>query len=292
MQPSIHANAPSFTPGQKLTPGMKERDAWWAFLTGRPESEWDPPKKPKKEKNNREPRYDHHTEGIRSYRSEYEVQYDNATPGLSYATEEGEVEQIVVADPTESLPTPFGSPAPPDKASLLSENGTSNGVSSSPNDTAKIIQREPTPLLLQKLDHVSTVVPCVCYVTNEETRFLAIFTASLDVFCALDQSLPRTGFPASLCDYRDTRAMDVRASVSGGRFPVRRRNEHVAEPCPRVHGADQGYIAKARSEDGAGCRNGRRRPWYRRDVVLVGSCCGSWSLGATGLVAGRRVNVG
>lgn len=28
-------------------PDKKERDLWWAFLSGRPEREWNPPKKPK-----------------------------------------------------------------------------------------------------------------------------------------------------------------------------------------------------------------------------------------------------
>jgi hypothetical protein len=28
-------------------PDKKDRDLWWAFLSGRPEEEWNPPKKPK-----------------------------------------------------------------------------------------------------------------------------------------------------------------------------------------------------------------------------------------------------
>lgn len=28
-------------------PDKKDRDLWWAFLSGRPEREWNPPKKPK-----------------------------------------------------------------------------------------------------------------------------------------------------------------------------------------------------------------------------------------------------
>ncbi len=31
-------------------PGKKEREFWWAFLSGKPESEWNPPKKPKQNK--------------------------------------------------------------------------------------------------------------------------------------------------------------------------------------------------------------------------------------------------
>ncbi|KIY74219.1 hypothetical protein CYLTODRAFT_416470 [Cylindrobasidium torrendii FP15055 ss-10] len=35
-------------PYTRLMPPQKERDLWWSFLSGRPESDWNPPKKPRK----------------------------------------------------------------------------------------------------------------------------------------------------------------------------------------------------------------------------------------------------
>lgn len=136
---------------------MKERDAWWAYLTGRPESEWNPAKKSKRMKSSRDARYDSYGAGMRAFRSEYEVQYDSPAAELSYTAEEGEI-----LDPTTSLPTPFGTPVPPENAHTKDQNGTSNDASSSTNDTAKPVQPEPTPSLLRHLDHVSVIsgFPC------------------------------------------------------------------------------------------------------------------------------------
>lgn len=166
LQSTIHIETPTTTPGQKLTPDMKERDLWWAFLAGRPESEWNPPKKPKKQKNVREPRYDSHGDnyggGMRSFRSEYEVQYDNTTPDLSYVMDAGTGEMPITPHPSQSLPTPSGTPAPTESALPADNNGASSGVSSSTSDTANVVQPEPTPRLLRQFDHVSTCYTCLC----------------------------------------------------------------------------------------------------------------------------------
>ncbi|KIP10679.1 hypothetical protein PHLGIDRAFT_100801 [Phlebiopsis gigantea 11061_1 CR5-6] len=157
LQPTIHTDTPSTTPGGKLTPDMKERDHWWAFLTGRPESEWNPPKKPKKQKNLREPRYDSFGDsyggGMRSFRTQYEVQYNDATPDLSYSVGTATDEMSVAPRPGQSLPTPSSTPAPSERTLLTDQNGASNGASSSTNDPAKIVQPEPTPRLLKQFDH-------------------------------------------------------------------------------------------------------------------------------------------
>lgn len=131
-------------------PDMKNRDAWWAFLTGRPESEWNPPKKPKRQKSVRPSRYEEYGGGMRAFTSEYEVPMHNAE--LSYGPEDGEVESSATADPTRSLPTPFGTP--PLESAGAPANGTSNDASSSTTSTASIVQPEPTPLLLRDMDHV------------------------------------------------------------------------------------------------------------------------------------------
>lgn len=69
---------------------------------------------------------------------------------LRYASEEGEVEEVVAIDPAETLPTPSGSPAPAEKTSQVSQD---NAASTS----AKVLENvppEPTPMLLRNLDHV------------------------------------------------------------------------------------------------------------------------------------------
>ena len=105
---------------------------------------------------------------MRSFQLEYEVQYENTTPELSYSMEEGEIERIPAADPTQSLPTPFGTPVRPERTHYPDQNGTSNGASSSTDDTAKIVQPEPTPVLLRKIDHVSAMPFGLCLSTLTE----------------------------------------------------------------------------------------------------------------------------
>ncbi len=128
-------------------PDRKERDHWWAFLNGRPESEWNPPKKPKKP-NTRNDRYGAGPSRIHS--NPYEVDV------LDYA---------VSMDPTESLPTPSGTPVPPDRnegagpvEDVLVHAQESPTVTGHPKPPAA---PQPTPVLLRDIDHVSSVhLPC------------------------------------------------------------------------------------------------------------------------------------
>jgi hypothetical protein len=46
-QPTIHVEYAPGGAGRKTMPDKKDRDLWWAFLSGKPEIEWNPPKKPK-----------------------------------------------------------------------------------------------------------------------------------------------------------------------------------------------------------------------------------------------------
>ncbi|KIL70201.1 hypothetical protein M378DRAFT_156274 [Amanita muscaria Koide BX008] len=48
-QPTIHVQYVS-NASRKLMPDKKERDLWWAFLSGKPETEWNPPKKSRSQK--------------------------------------------------------------------------------------------------------------------------------------------------------------------------------------------------------------------------------------------------
>ncbi|KAK7061891.1 hypothetical protein R3P38DRAFT_2832137 [Favolaschia claudopus] len=52
-QPTIHVSQPARSANAHLLPDFKERDCWWAFVSGRPREEWDPPKKTKKKGQNK-----------------------------------------------------------------------------------------------------------------------------------------------------------------------------------------------------------------------------------------------
>lgn len=148
-QPTIHIDMPA---SHKIMPNMKDRDAWWAFLRGRPESEWNPPKKVKPQNARNQKSHDHYG-GMRGFRSEYEVPMSEDTPGggpnreASHVNDEREVEQAITIDPAESLPTPSGTPAPPDRP--VTSSGSQVRLAS------KSGEPEPTPMLMRHVDHVS-----------------------------------------------------------------------------------------------------------------------------------------
>lgn len=125
-QPTIHVAKPLQS---KIMPDKRDRDCWWAFLAGKSEAEWNPPKKPKMIKAR-----DRYGRAMRGYSEEPGPDIQEETWRVN---EEGEVELAVATDPTDSLPTPSGSPAPPESIST------------------KLKPREPTPALLRHIDEVS-----------------------------------------------------------------------------------------------------------------------------------------
>ena len=112
-QPTINVQAPLL---QKMIPEMRNRAAWWAFIAGAPEHEWNPPKKPKVEKDKNK-----FGKGMRGFADQ-----EDCPDGL----EEVEAEA--------SLPTPHGTPSPPDHP---------------PGDGSRTL-REPTPTMLRLIDEV------------------------------------------------------------------------------------------------------------------------------------------
>ncbi|KXN89608.1 hypothetical protein AN958_05475 [Leucoagaricus sp. SymC.cos] len=60
-QPTIGTSFP--VSGRKLMPDEGERDLWWAFLSGKPESIWGQPRQSKKKKAKRQRRHDEFAEG-------------------------------------------------------------------------------------------------------------------------------------------------------------------------------------------------------------------------------------
>ena len=125
-------------------PDRKERDFWWAFLNGRPESDWNPPKKPKKQN----PRNDRYGAGPSRIHSN------------PYGRDEVDVLDYAVSmDPAGSLPTPSGTPVPPDRS------GEVRPLEDSPMHAQEapivtglpttLVAPHPTPVLLRDIDHVS-----------------------------------------------------------------------------------------------------------------------------------------
>jgi len=129
---------------QHLMPDMKERALWWAYLTGKSETEWKPSKRSKKAWFQRRP-IDHDAV-IDGQDSLYEHR-----PQESWQTnDEGEVELVLRVDPSESLPTPAGSPADLEDGAADTSCALEKAISR---------PREPRPCILQHIDQVSGFTP-------------------------------------------------------------------------------------------------------------------------------------
>jgi hypothetical protein len=146
IQPTIHIHIPQ-NARHKIMPDKKERGCWWAFLAGRSEADWNPPKKQKPDASRKR----------HSYGRDYSPESDSAeglqpTQETWHINDEGEVELALSNDPTESLPTPSGTPAPPEPPGealgLLYDQSTSH-------EPPTLKQREPTPSLITCIDQVS-----------------------------------------------------------------------------------------------------------------------------------------
>ena len=173
-------------------------------MTGQPQSVWDPPKKPKQPKNNR--RWGGQSQGSQGYGVDTLAYSDEAESSqhLSYSLEDGRVfstsstqmwrastdgvELTSALNATASLPTPSGTPAPPDRP----EDQTSALEDSSSPDA--MLPPEPTPTLMRQIDHVGATTNDHRYA--QLTSCAAVCFASLDVLHTLDQSTSRAGFDA------------------------------------------------------------------------------------------------
>ena len=112
-QPTINVQAP---PLPNTIPEMRNRAGWWAFIAGAPEPEWNPPKKPKADKDKKK-----FGKGMRGF-----------------ADQEDWPDDLEGAEAEASLPTPHGTPSPPDH----------------PSGDGSRTQREPTPTMLRLIDEV------------------------------------------------------------------------------------------------------------------------------------------
>ena len=124
-------------------PDKKERALWWAYLTGKSETEWNPSKGSKTASFQRRPM--EHDEVIGGQ----DLVYERSRQESWQTNDEGEVE-LVLLDPSESLPTPAGSPT-------YSDDGTAD--TSCALEKAISRPREPQPCVLQHVDQVSGFTP-------------------------------------------------------------------------------------------------------------------------------------
>src|ERR1700733_7803407 len=152
-QPTIYVQLPQKAL-HKLMPEKKERDLWWAYLAGKPESDWNPPKPPR-QNTKKSSKYQR---GMRGFAD------DPGTSGSPHQEpwqcDEGEVEDVLRVDPKESLPTPTCSPEPPEVSTSTEDQimGPSLTVMDfSPPRPPVLKPREPMPSLLKHIDQVRSV---------------------------------------------------------------------------------------------------------------------------------------
>ncbi|TEB35775.1 hypothetical protein FA13DRAFT_1788379 [Coprinellus micaceus] len=149
-QPTRFTGGPH-EPGRRLMPEKKERDLWWAFLEGRPETEWNVSSKQSKKKAQGK-RSGH---GLRAWADEsgQEEPTGIVIHESSLLNDEGEVEEALKPDPAELLPTPSGTPAP-------ESTGLADG-----DDPLTLCPREPSPKLLRLINE-STALHLLMYFTH------------------------------------------------------------------------------------------------------------------------------
>ena len=151
LQPTIHIHIPQ-NAKHKIIPEMRQRDCWWAFLAGRPESDWNPPKKSKSDASLRR----------RHYYGRYSSPDSDAAENLKspqetwHINDEGEVKLALSDNFTESLPTPSGTPAPSERSG---EAVNHLSAVQDQNVPPILVQREPTPSLMAHVDQASQKPP-------------------------------------------------------------------------------------------------------------------------------------
>jgi hypothetical protein len=130
----------------KVMPDKKERDCWWAFLSGQPELDWNIPKRPKP------------VQRSHNYRRDYSPESDSADdldpPQETWHINEGEVQLALSNDPIEALPTPSTTPAPSEPPGAADDQLYKQSSSDQPRPLI-FKPREPTPSLIAHMDHVS-----------------------------------------------------------------------------------------------------------------------------------------
>lgn len=149
-QPTIFVGQ-THDPRRKYMPEKKERDLWWAYLEGKPDSDWNITRNSKKQDRKRQQQHQWHGPGstMRAWADEPEptVGADIIVCESSLINDEGEVEQALSLDPAEGLPTPTGTPGPSEAPIHHKGMGSGKSRAYSP--------REPSPMVLKLIDEAS-----------------------------------------------------------------------------------------------------------------------------------------
>ncbi|KAG6903457.1 hypothetical protein C0995_005480 [Termitomyces sp. Mi166 len=139
-QPTIGVPFVPLGEHQRPLPDKKERDFWWGFLGGKPESDWNPLKQPKQSAAMRRlsglTQFD--TTDASSVRRWQESWQTN---------DDGEVELVLRFGPLDSALAPTCSPTPPE----VTLAGSST-IATSTQETIIYKPREPLPSLLRHID--------------------------------------------------------------------------------------------------------------------------------------------
>ncbi|RPD66756.1 hypothetical protein L226DRAFT_452149 [Lentinus tigrinus ALCF2SS1-7] len=152
-QPTIHVHIPDYS--SKVMPDKKERDLWWAFLAGRPESEWNPPKKLKQPKPTR-----WQQRNMKKGLAVREEAPDDAVLPYDVSDVHSESPRAPTGPPFATPSTtprdlPLPSPLVPDPRA--GELSTSDPKLMDAEDGEILplvyLPREPTPALMQHIDH-------------------------------------------------------------------------------------------------------------------------------------------
>ncbi|KAI0030538.1 hypothetical protein K488DRAFT_54047 [Vararia minispora EC-137] len=141
-QPTITLQRPSL---KRLTPDKMNRDAWWAFFAGAPESVWNPPAKKSASKQ------------IRQRRGKFGNTLDPSDPAVigagwelvAPAQPSTYTSSQLTHSPSASVSSPTVVPPPENTSDDIVADGSSNVFGSFPSYRP----REPTPMLLQGIDH-------------------------------------------------------------------------------------------------------------------------------------------
>ncbi|OBZ76465.1 hypothetical protein A0H81_03747 [Grifola frondosa] len=156
-QSTIHVRIPHADTSRRMMPDKKDREAWWAFLTGQPESVWNPPKKPKQSRYERwQQKNDRQGRGMRGFSSdpdgpsishnfhEADASAMRASAQTWRVSDDGEVELVDEVKPAGSLPTPDAAPEPQAIPFEVAQTGEPPALRVTP---------EPTPSLMHCIDH-------------------------------------------------------------------------------------------------------------------------------------------
>ena len=143
--------------GQKIMPDKKERDRWWEFFAGSPASVWDPPRAAKqpKQREVRQLGNDDHAPLPFHRTNAYGSNTDEWVVGTVTEEQLAEMHDGTRVSDTDPRQGAFASGSL--QASTGNMSGANGGVSelqSASPPSPPLVPREPTPTLLQYIDHV------------------------------------------------------------------------------------------------------------------------------------------